>query len=66
MVDSVTEKLAIFVLHKEFTSRRMEDTKEKINAFINIINLIEVCMVAFPSGVDGSELHKSFCNSLFD
>ncbi len=44
----------------------MEDTKEKLNAFINIINLIEVCMVAFPNAADGSEEHKSFCNSLFD
>lgn len=65
-VDSITEKLAIFVLHKEFTSRRMEDTKEKLNAFINIINFIEVCMIAFLNAVAGSEEHKSFCNSLFD
>lgn len=54
-LDSITEKLTIFVLHKEFTSRTVEDTKEKPNAFINIINLIEVCMLIFLNAVDGSE-----------
>lgn len=65
-LDSITEKPTIFVLHKEFTSRTIEDTKEKLNAFINIINLIEVCMLIFLNAVDGSEPWKTFCNSLFD